>query len=172
MRKTQRCDSRWRLCQCGMRIPPGMSCPRCAASAMKTVWPVVEQPAYLSGPPRLVAVQFQTIQPARKSQQTSSIVCANCGIDFDPTAPEHARVGNYEECRDCASPDVTPRYTGVMIFGGKHGAEIQINADPELTRYMLGASTKHSSVPTPSKTGGKVVKVVTGMENRRHGDSK
>ena len=34
----------------------------------------------------------------------------------------------------------TEKYTGVMLYGHKGGAVLQVNSDPELTKYILNAT--------------------------------
>ena len=102
------------------------------------------------------------------------INCAQCDVEFDPDSRYHKAVGRYHECHDCASGDDEPRRTGIMVFGGKNSVEIQINKDPALTKYMRKARMGSGTAPgiVTRKQGGSVAKVVSGLENRRHGDSK
>jgi hypothetical protein len=64
------------------------------------------------------------------------ITCVQCECEFEltPTKP-----GKINLCEDCGEDIV--RYTGNMIFDHKTGADIQINSDPELTKYII-ESTK------------------------------
>ncbi len=63
--------------------------------------------------------------------------CTECGCEFQFT---DKKPGKINVCGDCAVEPVE-RYTGNMIFDHKTGADIQINSDPELTRYII-ESTK------------------------------
>ena len=63
--------------------------------------------------------------------------CAECGCQFQHT---DKKPGKINVCGDCATEPII-RYTGNMIFDHKTGADIQINSDPELTRYII-ESTK------------------------------
>jgi hypothetical protein len=65
------------------------------------------------------------------------IVCTCCQCEFELTPKKPGKIG---VCEDCANETVT-RYTGNMIFDHKTGADIQINSDPELTKYII-ESTK------------------------------
>lgn len=103
--------------------------------------------------------------------------CAECGAEFEPN---RRRPGRANQCEDCAESE-PPRRTGVMIYGGKNGAEIQINADPELTSYMIEKTrlrNKGSNLGNNLKVASRhhrmenaVRTVVSGVENRRHGES-
>jgi hypothetical protein len=105
------------------------------------------------------------------------MICSDCGIDFES---RRNKPGKINQCEDCGEENVTKR-TGVMIYGGKNGAEIQINSDPELTKYMIEKTklrNKGSNLGSNLKVSSKhhklenaVVHVVSGVENRRHGDS-
>lgn len=104
-------------------------------------------------------------------------ICVDCGIDFVSTKN---KPGKINQCEDCGE-DNTDRRTGVMIYGGKNGAEIQINSNPELTQYMIEKTklrNKGSNLGSNLKVSSKyhrlenaTVHVVNGVENRRHGDS-
>ena len=62
-------------------------------------------------------------------------VCRHCEYEFisSPNKP-----GKINECPDCA--DDVDKYTGNMIYDHKTGADIQINADPKLTQYIINAT--------------------------------
>jgi hypothetical protein len=57
-----------------------------------------------------------------------------CEFEFNPNKP-----GKKNMCTDCSNDDVT-RYTGNMIYDHKTGADIQINSDPELTKYIINST--------------------------------
>jgi hypothetical protein len=63
--------------------------------------------------------------------------CTDCGCEFQFN---DKKPGKKSVCEDCAV-EPTVRYTGNMIFDHKTGADIQINSDPELTKYII-ESTK------------------------------
>ena len=104
--------------------------------------------------------------------------CVDCGFEFKPRKDKPGRIN---QCEDCGE-ETSEKRTGVMIYGGKNGAEIQINSNPELTKYMIEKTklmNKGSNLGNNLKVSSKhhrlenaVVHVVSGIENRRHGDSK
>lgn len=67
--------------------------------------------------------------------------CIHCGIDFSPREKMHqARVegrpvGYANECIDCVDSDEV-RVTGAMIYTGEGTGELQVNADPRLTKLL------------------------------------
>ena len=63
--------------------------------------------------------------------------CTECGVEF---TYKHGKAGLKHHCPDC-SQDSVVKYTGVMVYDHKTSAQIQINANPLLTKYII-ASTK------------------------------
>ena len=66
-----------------------------------------------------------------------TLICTECECEFEFNSN---KPGKINACEDC-SVDHAVRYTGNMIFDHKTGADIQINSDPELTKYII-ESTK------------------------------
>lgn len=64
--------------------------------------------------------------------------CVKCDCEFNAKLKRNG--GKINECDDCASESVI-LYTGNMIYDHKTGADLQINTDPELTKYII-ESTK------------------------------
>lgn len=62
--------------------------------------------------------------------------CVHCGAEFKLY---HGKPGKVNECDLCADEPVV-KYTGNMIYDHKTGPSIQINKDPELTKYINGAT--------------------------------
>lgn len=65
--------------------------------------------------------------------------CEECGFEYDDRTRK-GKPGKLTQCGDCAE-ESEDKFTGVMIYTHKTGPSIQINRDPELTKYIL-ASTK------------------------------
>ena len=69
------------------------------------------------------------------------MICKICGIEFDPNEKRaRARlmglpVGKVCECLECVESDEV-RVTGAIIYTQEGVGEIQINADPRLTRLL------------------------------------
>jgi hypothetical protein len=63
-------------------------------------------------------------------------ICKDCDCEFDPKSKKS---GLITVCNDCSIESVE-RYTGNMIFDHKTGADIQINSDPELTKYIINST--------------------------------
>ena len=67
--------------------------------------------------------------------------CVHCGAEFNPREKvQRARqrglpAGKINECLDCADSDEV-RKTGVMIYTGEGMGQVQINADPKLTKLL------------------------------------
>lgn len=66
-----------------------------------------------------------------------TIECVICGDYFNSA---DKKIGKINECDDCTTETVD-KYTGNMIYDHKTGCQIQINSDPELTKYII-ESTK------------------------------
>lgn len=147
----------------GRAITPEKKCPQCGSTDFRCY------------DHRLCAkcTEKEEMDPKPYRYEVSEMrTCVKCEAEFDPKDPAN-QAGKYNECGECAGKDVTP-YTGVMIVGGKTGMEIQINTDPRVTEYIKNASAHHGTAPAvvTRKESGTVKKIVTGLENRRHGDSK
>lgn len=160
---------KWTRCKCGGWVPPGTNCSRCEARQRRDPQPDLTEERVIFRPE---TPAIGRIVEEKSLPKENFVFCDDCRELFDAESPEHKPYGKYTQCSRCAEAEKVVRYSGVMVFGGKNACEIQINTDPKLTEYMLGASVKHSAAPTPSKKGGTALKVVTGLENRRHGDSK
>lgn len=68
-------------------------------------------------------------------------ICKTCGIEYDRTS-RVGQPGRLTDCETCADEqgDVQP-YTGNRIFSHKTGMSLQINKNPELTRYINAATS-------------------------------
>jgi len=64
------------------------------------------------------------------------MICIKCQDEFTPRPGKPGRVN---ECVFCAD-EVAVKYTGNMIYDHKTGCSIQINTDPTLTQYIIGAT--------------------------------
>ena len=64
------------------------------------------------------------------------MICAICQDEF---VPYRNKPGRVNECTFCANETAT-KYTGNMIYDHKTGCSIQINTDPTLTQYIIGAT--------------------------------
>jgi hypothetical protein len=79
------------------------------------------------------------------------IICKDCGTEFDlfekRKKAKELRIdaGKRDQCLQCADQVDAQPLTGVMIYGHKTGATIQINKDPKLTEYMLKSSPSAGS---------------------------
>lgn len=97
------------------------------------------------------------------------VICVECDSEFDThdkiarAKREMVPAGKHNQCIDCATPDKEPVFTGVMISGTKTASAIQINRDPELTRYMLdtspSAGSRHAMVRVAPKPKDRMVVV-------------
>lgn len=79
--------------------------------------------------------------------------CIHCDIEF---VPYKGKPGKINECEDCA--DDIDKLTGNMIYHHKTGCDIQINADPSLTKYINNATKlqcKGSNLGNNLKVSGK-----------------
>lgn len=65
-----------------------------------------------------------------------NMTCVSCGFNYELTSK---KPGPINVCIDC-SEDAVQRYTGNMIYDHKTGADIQINSDPELTKYIINST--------------------------------
>lgn len=102
--------------------------------------------------------------------------CVHCDGEFDVkdklarARREGAQPGKANECFDCAT-DGPAVMTGVMIYGHKTAASIQINTDPNITKYMLAGSpsagTRKAMVQTMPKSNGGVHTLVSDVAKRR-----
>lgn len=67
-------------------------------------------------------------------------ICHSCGSEFDP-ATRRGKPGKATECNECGEENESAtKYTGVVIYGHKAGATLQINSDPKLTEYLINAT--------------------------------
>ena len=66
------------------------------------------------------------------------MICIKCNIEYNK-ADRINKPGKITECNDCAE-ETTVKLTGVMLYGHKTGAAIQINTDPALTKYILNST--------------------------------
>lgn len=66
--------------------------------------------------------------------------CESCGCEYNKRS-RLGKPGRITVCEDCADEagDVV-KYTGVVIYGHKTAATLQINADPKLTEYLINAT--------------------------------
>lgn len=83
-------------------------------------------------------------------------LCSECGEEYNK-ASRKGKPGYAHTCELCAE-DKAVKYTGVMIYGHKTGCQIQINADPELTKYILNSTklvNKGSNLGNNLKVSGK-----------------
>lgn len=92
--------------------------------------------------------------------------CIVCGFEYDDL-DRRGQPGRITECEDCAEEDEVLR-TGNMIYDHKTGASIQINSNPELTRYINKATELrkkasnlglNAKVDGPRKNGGCLITV-------------
>lgn len=95
--------------------------------------------------------------------------CEICGCEYDDKS-RRGKPGKIIHCNDCAEEDIE-RYSGNMIYDHKTGASIQVNRDPNITKYINEATklrNKSSNlgnnlkVPRPKQTPGAVLSVVNG----------
>lgn len=92
--------------------------------------------------------------------------CATCGCEYD-TRERQGKPGRLVDCEDCAEETVD-RYTGNMIYTHKTAGEIQINKDPEITKYIKGVTDTYTNESTydrairggPNKTEGGCITTV------------
>lgn len=85
------------------------------------------------------------------------LTCSRCGDEYDKES-RIDKPGRITECNLCAE-ETAIKYTGVMIYGHKTGCQIQINADPALTKYIINSTklrNKGSNLGNNLKVSGKV----------------
>lgn len=92
-------------------------------------------------------------------------ICKSCGSEY-VLADRRGKPGKLTDCQECADAagDVD-RFTGNMIYSHKTSAEIQINVNPALTRYINQATklvNKGSNLGNNLKASGN-------MKNRTSG---
>ena len=84
------------------------------------------------------------------------MICMHCGMDFDLVAKKQRAkltglpVGKICECLECVDSDEV-RLTGAMIYAQEGAGEIQINADPRLTKLL---NRRYSQTTTHSVNNG------------------
>jgi hypothetical protein len=61
-----------------------------------------------------------------------------CDVEYDDSIRKN-KPGKIIECSDCAEDGET-RYTGNVIYDHKTAASLQINKDPNLTKYIINAT--------------------------------
>lgn len=67
-------------------------------------------------------------------------VCDNCGDEYDQKTRQ-GKPGLITLCGSCAQhTEKAVKYTGNMIYDHKTGCSIQINADPNLTSYIINST--------------------------------
>lgn len=71
------------------------------------------------------------------------MLCSKCGDEYE-IQDRRGKPGKVTECQDCAE-EVAVKYTGVNVYDHKTSATIQINANPELTKYILAATKLQSN---------------------------
>lgn len=64
--------------------------------------------------------------------------CVKCNEEYDSDLRK-GQPGKITECINCAE-ETTIKLTGVMLYGHKTGAAIQINTDPALTKYIINST--------------------------------
>ena len=69
-----------------------------------------------------------------KTMNTRICKCCDDEYTLTPDKP-----GAIDVCKDCADEPVE-KYTGNMIYDHKTGCSIQINSDPELTKYITNST--------------------------------
>jgi len=67
-------------------------------------------------------------------------VCVSCNGEYD-TLSRKGNKGKITVCNECGEEEETAvKYTGVVIYGHKAGATLQININPLLTEYLINAT--------------------------------
>lgn len=67
--------------------------------------------------------------------------CDTCGLEYDPKLKDRDAPGRYTQCVECGEEGETAvKYTGFTVYGHKTSCELQINADPRLTEYLINAT--------------------------------
>ena len=68
-------------------------------------------------------------------------VCDTCGLEYDTKSKDKNTKGRYTQCAECGEEGETAvKYTGVVIYGHKTAATLQVNKDPMLTEYLINAT--------------------------------
>lgn len=86
-------------------------------------------------------------------------ICNVCGDEYmlTPNKPGPINVCSDPECAN----ETVQKYTGNMIYDHKTGCSIQINSDPELTKYITSATklrNKGSNLGNNLKVNSKLAK--------------
>ena len=95
---------------------------------------------------------------------SKSSTCVHCGIEFDPILKrqraklENLPLGRINECLECVDSDEI-RKTGVMIYTAEGCGQVQINADPCLTK-MLNTRRWETSGIKNVDSGNRALRVV------------
>jgi hypothetical protein len=67
-------------------------------------------------------------------------VCFSCNGEYD-TLSRKGNKGKITVCNECGEEEEqTVKYTGFTVYGHKTSCELQINADPRLTEYLINAT--------------------------------
>jgi hypothetical protein len=68
-------------------------------------------------------------------------ICVSCESEYDKRA-RLGKPGRATVCEECAEEegDSAVKYTGFVVYGHKTSCELQINADPRLTEYLINAT--------------------------------
>jgi len=67
--------------------------------------------------------------------------CDTCGLEYDTKSKNKNSPGRATQCSECGEEGETAvRYTGVVIYGHKTAATLQVNADPKLTEYLINST--------------------------------
>ena len=67
-------------------------------------------------------------------------VCVSCNAEYN-TLSRKGNPGKITVCNECGEEGETAvKYTGVVIYGHKAGATLQINTNPLLTEYLINAT--------------------------------
>ena len=77
---------------------------------------------------------FEIILGSSQKREITLATCTECHEEY---SNRRADLG-YTTCLDCG--ESTARYTGVMIYTHKTAPDIQINADPALTQYLINST--------------------------------
>ena len=67
-------------------------------------------------------------------------ICVSCGSEYTLMSRKD-NPGKITVCNECGEEGETAvKYTGVVIYGHKAGATLQINTNPLLTEYLINAT--------------------------------
>jgi hypothetical protein len=67
-------------------------------------------------------------------------ICTSCKTEYDIKARKGNK-GKITVCDECGEEEETAvKYTGFTVYGHKTSCELQINADPRLTEYLINAT--------------------------------